>query len=129
MAAGWIDAQLSPGLATWLRAVLSVDAYAVGDPCLRDAEDHVIFDRARTDFAIVVTKDRDCEEMVIRRGPPPQIVWLTCGNTSNADLHGILSEAWPRASAVVIGGQFVGGDRQDRVLTPFRHVATVLPIR
>ena len=66
MPAVWIDAQLSPGLAVWLRDALSIDAHAVRDLGLRDAEDLQIFDRARTESAIVLTKDRDFADLVSR---------------------------------------------------------------
>ncbi len=105
MAAVWIDAQLSPGLAEWLREALGVDAHAVRDLGLRDAEDHVIFDRARAATAIVMTKDRDFVDLVRRHGPPPKIVWLTCGNTSNAYLRGILADAWTRAVELLAAGE------------------------
>jgi len=105
MAPIWVDAQLSPGLAAWLRETLGLDAYALRDLELRDAEDQVIFGRARTASAIVVTKDRDFVDLVARHGPPPQIVWLTCGNTSNAFLRDILVDAWPRAAAMLYSGE------------------------
>jgi predicted nuclease of predicted toxin-antitoxin system len=92
-------------VASWLRATLAVDAYALRDLELRDAEDQVIFDRARTASAIVVTKDRDFVDLVGRHGPPPQIVWLTCGNTGNAFLRDILVEALPRVVALLNAGE------------------------
>ncbi|MEH1826540.1 MAG: DUF5615 family PIN-like protein [Nostoc sp.] len=30
-----------------------------------------------------MTKDSDFAELVDRFGTPPQVIWLTCGNTSN----------------------------------------------
>ena len=101
----WVDAQLSPALATWLRSAFGVEAYALRDLDLRDAEDDTIFGQARRASAIVVTKDRDFVDLVTRRGPPPQIVWLTCGNTSNAFLREILLTAWPRAVALLQAGE------------------------
>ena len=44
-------------------------------------------------------------ELVARRGPPPQIVWLTCGHTSNAALCALLSGAWPRVAALLAAGE------------------------
>jgi predicted nuclease of predicted toxin-antitoxin system len=38
-----------------------------------------------------MTKDSDFVDLVDRLGSPPQIIWLTCGNTSNAELRRILS--------------------------------------
>ncbi len=33
-----------------------------------------------------LTKDADLAKMVERLGPPPRVIWLRCGNTSNAAL-------------------------------------------
>ena len=46
---------------------------------------------ARNAQAIIVTKDIDFLRLLERHGPPPQILWLTCGNTSNERLVEILS--------------------------------------
>ena len=43
----WVDAQLSPEIARWLRDSFGVDASALKDLGLRDAEDHDIFFAAR----------------------------------------------------------------------------------
>jgi len=40
----WIDAQLSPAIAQWIINRLELDAKAVRDLGLRDAEDKQIFD-------------------------------------------------------------------------------------
>jgi predicted nuclease of predicted toxin-antitoxin system len=44
----WLDAQLSPALATWVRQVFLVEAVPVRDPGLRDAADAAIFESARS---------------------------------------------------------------------------------
>jgi predicted nuclease of predicted toxin-antitoxin system len=49
----WIDAQLSPGLAAWMTGAFGVDARAVRELGLRDAEDAEIFRSARKAEAIV----------------------------------------------------------------------------
>ncbi len=87
----WLDAQLSPTLAPWIQETLSVPCLAIRDLGLRDAEDLTIFEQAKIADAIVMTKDRDFVEMLYRFGPPPRIIWLTCGNTSNANLKFLLS--------------------------------------
>lgn len=91
MAAVWVDAQVSPGLAGWLSDALGVPSHAVRDLGLRDADDVVIFARAREQSAIILTKDADFAVLLERRGPPPRIIWLTCGNTTNARLREIIS--------------------------------------
>ncbi len=44
-----------------------------------------------------MTKDADFAEMVDRLGPPPAVIWLTCGNTSNAALRIFLKGTLPKA--------------------------------
>ena len=92
----WTDAQLPPALAQWLRETFGVDAVPVRDLGLREAEDSTIFAAARAAGAVVLTKDADFVDLLSRNGPPPQILWLTCGNTSNAALRHLLTAAWPR---------------------------------
>ncbi len=101
----WTDAHLSPALAPWLQATFGVEAVPVRDLGLREAEDPVIFAPAREVGAVVLTKDSDFVDLLTRYGPPPQILWLTCGNTSNAALRGILVEAWPRIVRLLDGGE------------------------
>jgi predicted nuclease of predicted toxin-antitoxin system len=38
-------------------------------------------------------------------GAPPQIIWLTCGNTSNRYLRTLLATALPRAFALLEAGE------------------------
>jgi predicted nuclease of predicted toxin-antitoxin system len=101
----WTDAHLSPAHALWLRASLAVEATPLRKLGLRDAEDAQIFSAARDAGAVVITKDSDFVELVTRHGPPPQIVWLTCGNTTNEALRAILADAWPRVQALLDAGE------------------------
>ena len=101
----WIDAQLSPALATWLRQTLDVSAVAVRDLQLRDATDAAIFQAARDAHAIVLTKDGDFVRLLEQHGPPPQVVWITCGNTSNAVLTRMIERSWSTVSALLVAGE------------------------
>jgi predicted nuclease of predicted toxin-antitoxin system len=87
----WIDAHLSPAIATWIENTFGVTAIALRDLGLRDAEDPEIFEAAKSQGVILMTKDSDFVDLVDRLEAPPQIIWLTCGNTSNARLKEILS--------------------------------------
>jgi predicted nuclease of predicted toxin-antitoxin system len=81
----WVDAQLSPGLAKWITEnFASIEATAVLDLGLREAEDQVIFFSARQADVAVMTKDSDFLELEKRLGAPPKIIWVSCGNTSKA---------------------------------------------
>lgn len=90
----WLDNQLPPALATWVRATLGVECTSVRDLALQRAADLDIFRAAREAGTLVMTKDADFAALVNRFGPPLQIVLVTCGNTSNANLRQILESAW-----------------------------------
>jgi len=89
----WIDAQLSPDLSPWITEHFRIDARAARDLGLRDAKDVEIYLAAREADAIVMTKDADFVGLLERLGPPSRVLWVTCGNTSNARLRQILHTA------------------------------------
>ncbi|MET0648753.1 MAG: DUF5615 family PIN-like protein [Pyrinomonadaceae bacterium] len=101
----WVDAQLSPAIATWLTSTFGVQSIAVRDLGLREAADRDIFLAAGSESAVVMTKDIDFVRLLEELGPPPQVIWLTCGNTSNARLRQILTNALPEAMGLLNSGQ------------------------
>ncbi len=103
----WLDAQISPFIAQWLSSTFNIEAIALKDIGLRDATDRAIFLAARRAEAVALTKDRDLADLVTQLGPPPQIVWVTCGNTSNAKLKAILTQAWPSARTLIERGEAI----------------------
>jgi predicted nuclease of predicted toxin-antitoxin system len=68
-------------------------------------KDEELFRRARTEGAVIMTKDSHFVELVGRHGPPPQIIHLTSGNTSNAELQRILRAALPEALRMLESGE------------------------
>ena len=104
----WLDAQLPPALAPWLVDNFGVDCRAVRDLGLRDADDHTIFQAARAaGDVIILSKDSDFVDLVLRLGAPPQILWLTCGNLTNRRLRGMLQEVFADAMALLSRGDIV----------------------
>ena len=103
----WIDAQLSPAIASWLTQTFAVTAVPLRELGLRDATDRDIFLAARREGATVVTKDRDFIRLLEDLGPPPQVIWITCGNTSNANLRCNLTNTLPQAFEFLQGGQIL----------------------
>jgi predicted nuclease of predicted toxin-antitoxin system len=101
----WLDAQLSPALAQWMRRELNTEAVAVRDLGLRDAKDTEIFQRAKEADVIVMTKDSDFVVLLERFGPPPKVLWVTCGNTSNERMREILRARLLRAMALFDAGE------------------------
>ncbi|MBD2066372.1 hypothetical protein H6F93_02325 [Leptolyngbya sp. FACHB-671] len=59
----------------------------------------------RTFVACDRNKDSDFVDLVDRFGSPPQIIWLTCGNTSNARLREILSTTLLEALELLRSGE------------------------
>ena len=101
----WIDAQLPPALAGWMVAECGVNAIPIRALGLRDADDPSIFAAAKSAGAVVLTKDSDFIQLLERFGPPPQVVWLTCGNTSNVFLRALLADAWSDVDALLRAGE------------------------
>lgn len=101
----WVDAQLSPAMATWLTDTFGVQSIAVRDLGLREAADRAIFLAAQSTSVVVMTKDSDFVMLLESLGPPPQVIWLTCGDTSNARLRQILTNALPRAIELLESGE------------------------
>lgn len=101
----WVDAQLSPALAPWLTSEFGVEAFSARHLGLVAAKDRHIFYAARDGNAIVLTKDADFSLWLERLGPPPQVIWLRCGNTSNAYLRKLLKKTLPAALELLGSGE------------------------
>jgi predicted nuclease of predicted toxin-antitoxin system len=87
----WIDAQLSPALAARInRASTGLATKSVPTLGLCDATDAEIFFAARSAGAVIMSKDSDFLNLLDAYGPPPQVIWITCGNTSNAKMRAVL---------------------------------------
>ena len=93
----WLDAQLSPLLADWITQQFQIEAVPVRQMGLHEAKDMDVFRAARDAGAVVLTKDADFPHLLAQHGAPPKVIWLTCGNTSNANLRRILRGSLPTA--------------------------------
>jgi predicted nuclease of predicted toxin-antitoxin system len=103
----WLDAQLSPLLATWIREKFNIETVHIRDLNLKDAVDKKIFNEARKMDAIVITKDIDFRLLQEKFGSPPKIIWLTCGNTSNKRLQEIFSENLEKTINLLESGEII----------------------
>ena len=54
-----------------------------------------------------MSKDSDFVEFVLRNGPPPKLIWLTCGNLSNAALHTMLRSKLHDALSLLDRGDLI----------------------
>jgi len=103
----WLDAQLSPRLARWIEETFEVECLHVRDLGLRNAEDPEIFQKARDALSVVMTKDEDFIRLVERKGPPPQVIWITSGNMPNARFKSLLLKTLRDAISLIAGGEAV----------------------
>lgn len=102
----WIDAQLSPSLAAWINEnYTDIRASSVRALGLRDATDAKIFMAAREANAVIVTKDEDFLRLLDDKGSPPFVIWITCGNTSNAKMKQTLSKHLLLALELIRSGE------------------------
>ncbi len=89
----WIDAQLSPSLALWINELnIGVTAHSIRALGLREADDVTIFQKAKLQGAVIMSKDADFIRLLEKFGPPPQIIWITTGNTSNLYIREVLKK-------------------------------------
>lgn len=77
------------------------------DLLLRDAQDIEIFEAARAENAVIMTKDSDFVDLACRLGTPPQILWLTCGNVTNRNLRQLLTATLPDALEQLRQGEMI----------------------
>lgn len=101
----WLDHQLSPHLCGWLEEHFDLDVTHVRELSLYTAEDPEVFEAAREAAAVVMTKDRDFLNLVQRLGSPPQVLWITCGNTSNTALKTLFEATLHEALQLLKSGE------------------------
>lgn len=101
-----IDAQLSPSLAAWINQTFAgVQADSAWNLGLSDKSDHQIYTYAKQNSYVIMTKDSDFLSLMEKFGSPPNIIWVTCGNTSNAVMRGILLRTLPQVVELMSGGE------------------------
>jgi predicted nuclease of predicted toxin-antitoxin system len=61
---------------------------------LRDAADAVIFQAAQQQGVVLISKDSEFVELLSRYGPPPQLIWVTCGNVTNRQLQTVFDKTF-----------------------------------
>lgn len=101
----WVDAQLSPRLAPWISDRFGIEASSMKWLGFQEVKDDVIFAAARLRGAVIMTKDVDFIDLVDARGTPPQIIWVTTGNTSTAYLKEVLLEVFHEVLALLASGE------------------------
>ncbi len=86
-----IDHNLSPSLTSILQDIYpdSIHVYAVG---LEESDDVVVWEYARTNGLLIVTKDADYLAIGARLGHPPKVVRIGLGNCPTATVADLLRD-------------------------------------
>lgn len=84
-----IDENLSPRL-VHLLADLYPDSTHVHVCGLGAADDAQIWDHAKSQGFVIVSKDFDYFERSILFGSPPKVIWLRMGNCTTRDIESVL---------------------------------------
>ena len=71
-------------------ADLFPDSVHVREVGLKTADDTLIWEYARDNNLIIVSKDSDFHQRSFLYGYPPKVVWVRLGNCSTADIERVL---------------------------------------
>lgn len=88
------DENLSPQLPELLTDVYPGSAH-VHQCGLGSSDDTAIWEYAKANSFIIVSKDSDFEERSILLGSPPKVIWLRASNCSSAEIENLLRGALP----------------------------------
>jgi predicted nuclease of predicted toxin-antitoxin system len=83
------DQNLSPFLASRLADVFPESAH-VQDSGLDRADDAAVWEYARANGFIIVSKDSDFHERSVYLGAPPKVVWIRRGNCSTETIEQLM---------------------------------------
>jgi predicted nuclease of predicted toxin-antitoxin system len=99
-----VDNQLPVALARWLGAQ-GCRAVHVRDIGLDTADDRSLWAYAGERGWVMLTKDEDFQDLALRLGPPPQVVWVRLGNCRKAPLLDAFGERWGDIAAALDRGE------------------------
>jgi predicted nuclease of predicted toxin-antitoxin system len=84
-----LDQNLSPRLVRALADVFP-ECTHVRDLGLSREDDRVVWDHAKANGYVIVSKDSDFHQLSFLQGPPPKVVWLRLGNCPTAEIERLL---------------------------------------
>ena len=59
---------------------------------LKEADDPVVWDYAKVNSLMIVSKDSDFHQRSFVFGHPPKVIWIRLGNCSTADVEKVLRD-------------------------------------
>lgn len=83
------DENLSPKLPRLL-ADLFPDSLHVRDVGMKATDDPIVWDYAKNNDFMIVSKDADMHDLSLVFGNPPKVIWLRLGNCSTRQVENLL---------------------------------------
>jgi predicted nuclease of predicted toxin-antitoxin system len=85
------DQNISPRLVSKLFDLFPGSAH-IRDFGLQKADDETVWNLAREQDFIIVSKDSDFRQRSFLYGPPPKVIWVRRGNCSTRDIEAMLRQ-------------------------------------
>jgi predicted nuclease of predicted toxin-antitoxin system len=63
--------------------------------------DTAVWDYARRNELVIVSKDADFSDRIITQSPPPWVVHLKFGNPRRKEFHALLARVWAQVEALL----------------------------
>lgn len=101
-----VDNQLPAGQARHLAAI-GYPSLHVRDIGLADADDRTIWAHAGERGWVIVTKDEDFQDLSIRFGLPPQVVWVRLSNCRKPSLFEVFDRQTESIKAAMEAGESI----------------------
>lgn len=101
-----VDNQLPVALARYLSAK-GYSSLHVRDVSMADADDRAIWAYAAQQGWTIVSKDEDFQDLAIRLGPPPQVVWVRLGNCRKQALFDVFDRLMLSIAAALDLGEAI----------------------
>ncbi len=102
-----IDINLPAKFSLWHHSdfikVIEIDQYL---------PDKQIWEYAKENDLIIVTKDRDFYDKIMISGPPPKVIHIRVGNMKMKVFHSFMNKIWPSASNLIQTHKLVLVDKE-----------------
>lgn len=69
--------------------------------------DEDLWNYAKTNELVIVTKDADFSDRILVAAPPPRVIHLRFGNLRRADFHRFLEQVWPRLEILLATNKMI----------------------
>ena len=73
----------------------------------RNPSDTRIWEFARKNDLVIVSKDADFSERIVATSPPPRVVHLRFGNLRRNEYHALLARRWPQIESLLKSNKLV----------------------